>query len=387
LAAWVTGGRWPREGWLASVEGTLAPGWSRLRSVPLTSEAAAVWAAATVQAWVDDGVYGPPVVAGPSDETGSASHAGAATDAEGQQDAGAAGAPGRWEVGETAEASSGEPSVGPARGGERPAEDAATYADGAGVSPGVWAPTEVSDVLAWADALASQPDVVALVARLGRRRGGAGPPPEGGREVVGVGLGRSVAQATPSALAMLGDPDFDAVFWRQLAEGRLLSWARGGDGEGGDAGRRERGPAWLALDTSASMAGARGLVARATALAVARHLRAEGRVVRLVAFGAQGESADRPLDDDPASWVRLLAWGFSGGTDLDGPVVRALTEHAQSDAGDLVLITDGEASLDPRTVAAAEAAHRDRGWSLELVLVSDGHLAIRSVLDPEISAC
>lgn len=387
LAVWMAGGIWPPRGWLADARAVLAPGWQGVRSAGLTADAAEVWARHTVASWVASGVYGDADRVPQDHDDATTDEGGPAEPDAGEEDEGASGAPGAQDAGATSTASTGESASGNASGGERPSETRGARADGAGEAAGVWSPAGVDGVLAWADALGRHPDVLALIERLGRRLGERGPPPEGGREVVGVGLGRSVAGAAPSSLAMLGDPDFDVVFWRQLAEGRLMSWSRGGDGAGGEVGRGPRGPALLALDTSASMAGPRGLVGRATALAVARALRAQGRAVRLVTFGAEGEQVDQPLTDDPSSWVRLLAWGFSGGTDLDGPVVRALAEHAVQEAGDLVLVTDGEASLDPRTVAAAEAAHRDRRWSLELVLVGDAHLAIRSVLAADVSAC
>jgi len=384
LADWWRGGPWPSVGWLTHAEAALAPGWVASRTHGGSVVSATAWAESVVATWVAAGVYGAPTRATAARDADG----GDASPASGDEGV-PGGTPGAVDAGRGHGDGVGDDALAEAEshGGVRPATSRATAADGHGAAKGAWSQDGVGDVLQWADALARLPDVVALIERLGRRRGDRGPPPEGGREVVGVGLGRHVGHATPGALAKLGDPDFDAVFWQQLAEGRLLSWSRGGDGEGGTEGSVERGPALLALDTSASMAGPRGLVARAATLAVARALRAEGRAVRLVAFGAEGESQALPLDDDPASWVRLLAWGFQGGTDLDGPVVRALAEHAAQDGGDLVLLTDGEASLDPRTVAAAEAAHRSHGWSLELVLVGDAHLAIRSVLEAGLSVC
>ena len=93
--------------------------------------------------------------------------------------------------------------------------------------------------------LAQLDDLRKLADHLGRleestRRKG---PQEGGREeVVGVRLGGDFANALPSELGLLGDPDTEDLFYQRFLERRLVTLELEGAGDEGVAMGDKRGP-------------------------------------------------------------------------------------------------------------------------------------------------
>jgi len=197
-------------------------------------------------------------------------------------------------------------------------------------------------------------------------------PMEGGREeVAGVRLGGDVATALPAELALLGDPETEDLFHQRLVEHRLISLELIGRGDEGRSEGEKRGPIIACIDTSASMEGEPELLAKALVLSVCRRALPQGRVVHLLLFGGPGERLEIRLQRGRRGLEGLLDFlerAFHGGTDFDGPLVRALELLEERDLlrADILVVTDGLGRAAPDIVDRVNTAREARGvrvWS------------------------
>jgi uncharacterized protein with von Willebrand factor type A (vWA) domain len=139
-----------------------------------------------------------------------------------------------------------------------------------------------------------------------------------------------------------------------------------------------RGPFVVCLDTSGSMAGAPEQIAKAIVLQALRTAHAERRGCKLIAFGGAGEVVERELDAGAAGFAalfELLGQGFDGGTDVAGPIERAVA--AVHDAAgrwsgaDLLIVSDGEFGCTRATLERLDAARAGLGLHVQGILVGD----------------
>jgi uncharacterized protein with von Willebrand factor type A (vWA) domain len=200
-------------------------------------------------------------------------------------------------------------------------------------------------------------------------------PQYGGREeVTGVRFSGDVANALPSELGLLGDPDTEDLFYQRYSEKRLLSLELKGTGDDGTTMGDKRGPIIACIDTSASMEGAPELAAKALVLAVCRKVIPKGRRVHLILFGGPGERTEIRLRRGLGGLEGLLDFlemSFHSGTDFDGPLLRALDllEEADLTAADILVVTDGLCRAAPEVVDRVAQARETRGvrvWSVVL---------------------
>jgi uncharacterized protein with von Willebrand factor type A (vWA) domain len=191
--------------------------------------------------------------------------------------------------------------------------------------------------------------------------------PRAPAEVYGVRLGDDLARLLPSELVTLRHPVLRREFRRRFIEGRLMSYeVRGEDHQG-------RGPAVICLDVSGSMAGGKGIWAKAVALTLADLARRDGRAVTVLTFSsgrgsvrrhdlvADRRSASGRQRFDRAPLLSFVEAPIGGGTDFAQPLAAAADLIARSRRhrrGDVVLITDGEAAL---TAPQLEAFTRFKG--------------------------
>lgn len=264
-----------------------------------------------------------------------------------------------------------------------------------------------------ADRLATLPELVALLQRLGRRE--FQPRPEATRarespdpsqrvplravstllvgapgEIGGIRFDSRLEHMLPSEALWLRHPVLQKLWRARRAEGRLLAhetsatvvdWRPDPAGAAAAFGApgprpRTRGPIVLCLDTSGSMRGAPENVARAVAIAALRLAHAEGRACKLLAFGGPGELLERDLADGATgldATLELMGQAFDGGTDVQAPIERAverLHEAGWSDA-DLLIVSDGEFGCVRPTIEALEEARARLGLFVQGILVGD----------------
>lgn len=138
----------------------------------------------------------------------------------------------------------------------------------------------------------------------------------------------------------------------------------------------ERGPMLVALDTSGSMKGAPGNVARSVVLQVLRTAHAERRGCRLLAFGGAGELVEHELAlsaDGLRALMALMGQSFDGGTDLQAPIERAIARvhEAQWSSADLLIVSDGEFGCTAQTLEQLDRARGELGLRVQGILIGD----------------
>lgn len=280
---------------------------------------------------------------------------------------------------------------------------------------GVLRSREFAEARRIAEHLARLPELVALIRRLGRAERAVEPPPQpaprhdaeprrrtGVRlvethlpgapgELRGIRLSDRIESMLGSEAAMLMHPVAHKLWRARRAEARLLTY----DSEAvlfdlrpdpeqpprhADAPPQplalERGPIIVCLDTSGSMHGAPEAIAKAVALQALRSAHAEGRGCVLIAFGGPDEIIERELGasrDGLAALLALMGQGFGGGTDVQGPIERAIerVHQARWASADLLIVSDGEFGCTPATLQRLDDARERFGLRVQGVLVGD----------------
>ncbi len=270
------------------------------------------------------------------------------------------------------------------------------------------------------DALGRMPELAALVRRLGRaeraasaqalppRSSAAAQPRRLGRKAIetrlpdapgelrGIRHSDRIEGMLGSEAAMLLHPVLHKLWRARRAEARLLTY----DSQAllidwrPDASQPphqaplppqpealERGPIIVCLDTSGSMRGAPETVAKAVVLQAMRSALAERRGCLLMAFGGPDEIVERDLapprqqagPSGLAVLLDLMGQGFDGGTDVQGPIERAIdrVHQARWASADLLIVSDGEFGCTPATLARLDQARATLGLRVQGVLVGD----------------
>ena len=266
-----------------------------------------------------------------------------------------------------------------------------------------------------AEWLQQLPELAELIRRLGRSQAsaaqdrpppprpdaGAAPPlplrpvetrlPDAPGAIVGVRFSAQPERMLASEAVMLRHPVWRKLWRARHAEARLLSWeteARLVDwrpdpqatwrGPATDAAPQpqDRGPLILCLDTSGSMRGAPENIAKAVVVAALRTAHDTGRACQLIAFGGPGELLERELGRGPEGLqavLDLMGQAFDGGTDVQGPIERAIerVHEAAWRQADLLIVSDGEFGCVPQTLARLDQARATLGLRVQGVLVGD----------------
>ncbi|MBL8350239.1 MAG: VWA domain-containing protein [Burkholderiaceae bacterium] len=272
----------------------------------------------------------------------------------------------------------------------------------------------------WAEArrigetLKSVPELVALIRRLGRAERAARPqalPPRAddsaarrllGLEAVetrlpgapgelrGIRLSDRIEGMLGSEAAMLLHPVLHKLWRARRAEARLLTYDSEAvlvdwrpdpaapprqDPRPPEPEALERGPIIVCIDTSGSMRGAPETLAKAVVLQALRTAHQERRGCRLIAFGGPDEIIERDLAGRGglAALLDLIGQGFDGGTDVQGPIERAIerVHEARWASADLLIVSDGEFGCTPATLAQLDDARDRLGLRVQGVLVGD----------------
>lgn len=271
------------------------------------------------------------------------------------------------------------------------------------------------------DKLKALPELAALIRRLGRAERAARPQalpprpkdpsvhrrlgvkavetrlPGAPGELRGIRHGDRIEGMLGSEAAMLLHPVLHKLWRARRAEARLLTY----DSEAvlvdwrpdASAPPRqdlappepqalERGPIIICIDTSGSMRGAPETLAKAVVLQALRTAHAERRGCLLIAFGGPDEIIERELAGGRhptrersglAALLDLMGQSFDGGTDVQGPIERAIERVHQSRwaSADLLIVSDGEFGCTPATLARLDAARDQLGLRVQGVLVGD----------------
>ncbi len=264
------------------------------------------------------------------------------------------------------------------------------------------------------DTLKQLPELAALIARLGRTERAAlpkalpPPPTDAALRLLGTQPRETRLPGAPGELrgirhsdrinAMLGSeaamllhPVLHKLWRARRAEARLLTYDSAAvlidHRPDPDAQPRqatappqpealERGPIIVCIDTSGSMRGGPETLAKAVVLQALRTAHAERRGCLLMAFGGPGEIIERELTlgaPGLAAMLDLMGQAFDGGTDVQGPIERAIerVHQARWASADLLIASDGEFGCTPATLKLLDEARAQFGLRVQAVLVGD----------------
>ncbi len=239
---------------------------------------------------------------------------------------------------------------------------------------------ELGDRLARSEKLRKLAALVGAFRRMARRTRRR-KTPRRGPEVFAVERGADVSRLLAGELSALRHPTLRRDVRRRFVEGGLLQYAlRGPDDRG-------RGPMIVCLDGSGSMRGPRELWAKAVTLTLADRARRHGRACRAIVFDARPEVFERELVPprppggarrlpDSGAIVEFAEHFPGGGTDFVPPLEAALAALGESRyrKGDVVFVTDGEASLPAAFERRFAEAKARLGFRVLAVLVDIGRV-------------
>lgn len=194
-----------------------------------------------------------------------------------------------------------------------------------------------------------------------------------------VKVGRDLSHLLPVELLGLSKarPGLHRDFLRRYEESQLLQYEL-------DA-PADRGPLVVCVDGSASMQGSKEIWAKAVSLTLVELARRQKRKCLGIIFSSgpelfeveltqtgKSKSARRPLS---AEEVLKFAEHFpAGGTSFVEPLERGL-EHVTRGAyrrGDIVFVTDGEASVPDALIERIEAERRQRRFAIRSIVIDVG---------------
>lgn len=140
--------------------------------------------------------------------------------------------------------------------------------------------------------------------------------------------------------------------------------------------RMEAGPMLICVDTSGSMQGGAEAVAKAVVLEAMRTAHAQRRSCHVFVFGGPEEIVEFDLAMDESGLEQLTEFmnlSFLGGTDVCGPLERALEKLADAEwqLADLLVASDGEFGATPATLKALVSAKEVQGLRVRGVLIGD----------------
>ncbi|MFK7927741.1 MAG: VWA domain-containing protein, partial [Myxococcota bacterium] len=224
------------------------------------------------------------------------------------------------------------------------------------------------------------PELEAIAEMLGRleeadRREGT--QDGGNEEVVGVHFSGEVRHALPSELGLLADPDTEDLFYTRWTEHRLVSLELSGAGLDGSGEGTTRGPFIVCLDASASMDGPPELASKALVLALCRRVLPQGRAVHVLMFGGRGQHLEVRIRRGRAALdglLDVLTQSFDGGTDFDGPLLKALDmlQDQELHRSDILVVTDGHAVTAPYVDLRVQQVREALGLSVVSIIMGAG---------------
>lgn len=140
--------------------------------------------------------------------------------------------------------------------------------------------------------------------------------------------------------------------------------------------RLEMGPMLVCVDTSGSMQGGAEEVAKAVVLEAVRTAHAQKRPCHVFAFGGPDEVVEMELGADAEGLARLtrfLGQAFRGGTDICGPLERALAKLREErwHLADLLIATDGEFGATPALAQSLRQTREQQGLRVQGILIGD----------------
>jgi uncharacterized protein with von Willebrand factor type A (vWA) domain len=204
----------------------------------------------------------------------------------------------------------------------------------------------------------------------------------GAAQTYDIERGAEIGRLVASELLSIHHPALRRDFNRRILESSLLQYRIRDDEE------RGRGPMFVCIDVSGSMAGDKELWAKAVGLTLMDIARRGRRLFRAVLFSSGGDTMrvidlnrERRYEPDVAKVIEMAEYFAGGGTDFEQPLDTAidLLETKGKRRGDIVIITDGECRVSPEWLAAMNEKRDALDFKIFAVLVDVGASELESV--------
>lgn len=192
--------------------------------------------------------------------------------------------------------------------------------------------------------------------------------------IVGIGQGRNLSMLTNASRSLLMNPVTETLFYDKFCRNLLDVFEYEADVEKG------RGPIWIMLDRSSSTRrNERYIIMSAIAIAFIHLAKKEKRPIWIIEFNGAlkyEQSMDSEgncfLYESPADFTHLVAGvakrSPSGGTDFDKPITRCLNTDPNAVKADMIMVTDGCASLAPE-VESRVNDFKEKGMKFYTILL------------------
>jgi len=194
----------------------------------------------------------------------------------------------------------------------------------------------------------------------------------GAIEAYDIERGGEIGRLIPAELLALHHPGLAMDFRRRLIEGDVLQYRLR------DSDQRGKGPMVVCIDVSSSMQGDKELWAKAVSLTLMDIARRQRRLFRAILFSSGDQTLkvldlnrERRYQPELPKVLEMAEYFPGGGTDFERPLTTALEliEHRGLKRADIVMITDGEASLSAEFIANLRERKEALQFSVFSVLV------------------
>jgi len=203
-------------------------------------------------------------------------------------------------------------------------------------------------------------------------------------ELVDLATGGDLELLIDEEIALMRNPTFAKLQLAKLVDEDLSQFrVEARDTEG-------KGDAVVLLDESGSMGGDRDLESKAIAGAVVHAMAKQGRNVIVHTFQYNITATFRFLrTDSPATLARnlvsLVERGVAGGTSFDPCFNQAISDieaNGTVDDADVLVITDGDASMSKETIERAESLKTRKGVNIYATIIGSASAGgLKSVAD------
>ncbi|BCE02789.1 VWA domain-containing protein [Marinicellulosiphila megalodicopiae] len=220
-------------------------------------------------------------------------------------------------------------------------------------------------------------------------------------EINGITRSGNIQRMLPQELMLLTNPTLKKLWHVKRAEEALVTYAVQGTEiekieveekieEAGSKKQQKKlnqGPILICLDTSGSMQGNPESIAKAIVLQCLITCTKAKRHCYVYTFSGPGDVAEFELKFDKHNLddlISFLCMSFSGGTDVVGPLNKALekTKNKKWVNADLLLVSDGEFPNDSNLISKIRRYKKEKGLSVQGVIVGNNASAMKAVCDP-----
>lgn len=214
-------------------------------------------------------------------------------------------------------------------------------------------------------------------------------------ETKGLTRSDSISRMLPQEASLLTNPVLKKLWHAKRAEHALLSYSVEGteileteelivqdsiSEKQGNKSNKNRGPMVICLDTSGSMAGLPENIAKASVLECLKVAYKEKRRCYVYLFGSKGEVSELDLTLDASGFndlLNFLTMSFSGGTDVDEPLNKALQKCDSEEwyKADILLVSDGEFPVSSGLSRKISNRRKNHGLQVHGIQIGNSHYA------------